>query len=504
MSVNADKLVQIVPRIIDGGTTGLTFSGLLLTQSELPPSGRVLRFASAQAVAAYFGSDSAEAAMAQTYFSGYTNTDYLPSALFFAAWRAEDAAAWLRSSRWTGTLADIKAAGVGGFTLLVDDVELAVTALDLSTATSYSDIAQMLQAALAEAAGAGGPAPSVSWSSATNAWQITSPTTGAESTITFAAPPASGVDLATLLGLTEQGGAVLSPGIAAQSLPDCMTNILAYARDWVTFSTVWEPDLEQKLALATWCSGYDTRFCYVMWDTAIAAKTQGSTASAGYRIDAVLELDGTCPVFDTAQLAAWVMGTAACINFNQYNGRLTFAFKQGEGLAVTCDVDEDYDALLENGYNCYADFATASAQFKFFQPGQVSGKWDWLDTYLNAIAIKDGLQLNLLDLFKAVKSIPYNEDGYGMVRTACLDTINRFLNFGAIRPGVKLSQTQKVQLLSEIGQDVSKSLESLGWYMQIKDPGSVVRAARGTPDCRFYYMDGGSIQKIVLPSTAIQ
>ena len=64
MSVNADKLVQIVPRIIDGGTTGLTFSGLLLTQSELPPSGRVLRFASAQAVAAYFGSASAEAAMA--------------------------------------------------------------------------------------------------------------------------------------------------------------------------------------------------------------------------------------------------------------------------------------------------------------------------------------------------------------------------------------------------------------------------------------------------------
>ena len=33
MSVNADKLVQIVPRVIDAGTSGLTFSGLFLTQS---------------------------------------------------------------------------------------------------------------------------------------------------------------------------------------------------------------------------------------------------------------------------------------------------------------------------------------------------------------------------------------------------------------------------------------------------------------------------------------
>lgn len=503
MSVNADKLVQIVPRVIDGGTVGLTFAGLLLTQSELPPSGRVLRFASADAVAAYFGSASLEAALAQTYFRGYVNTTSLPGELYFAAYRAEDAAAWLRSAAYTGTLSALKAAGAGGFTLSINDTALSVENLDLSSATSFSDVAQRIEAALAALMPEDGGA-SVSYSSLTRAWQITSPTTGEGSTISFATAPATGTDFATLLGLTEQAGAVLSPGIAAQSLPDCLTNVLAFARDWVTFGTVWEPALDDKLALAAWCAGHDTRFCYVMWDTDNAAQVEGSTASAGYRVDRVEELSGTCPVFNTPALMAWVMGTAACINFDEYNGRLTFAFKQGEGLAVTCDNDEKYDALLANGYNCYADFATASAQFKFFQNGQVSGKWDWLDTYLNAIALKDGLQLNLLDLFKAVKSIPYNEDGYAMVRTACLDTIQRFLNFGAIRPGVTLSQTQKVQLQAEIGKDVSKSLEAQGWYMQVKDPGATVRAARGTPDCKFYYMDGGSIQKIVLPSTAIQ
>lgn len=500
MSVNADKLVQIVPRIIEGGTPGLTFAGLLLTQSVLPPSGRVLQFSSAQAVAAYFGSESSEAALAATYFNGYVNTDSLPSKLFIAPYQVEAAAAWLRGAAYSGTLDTLKTAGIGGFTVTINGTTAALENLSFAAATSFSDVAGTIQTALSATV----EGVTVAYSSLTKAWQITSPTTGAESTITYAVPPTTGVDLGTLLGLTEQAGAVVSPGLDAQTLPDCMTNILGYARDWVTFGTVWEPALADKLALAQWCAGYDTRFCYVMWDTDNAAQVAGSTASAGYQIDTVLELDGTAPVFNTAQLMAWTMGTAACINFDEYNGRLTFAFKQGEGLLVTCDNDESYDALLANGYNCYADFATASSQFKFFQPGQVSGKWDWLDTYLNAIAIKDGLQLNLLDLFKAVKSIPYNEDGYAMVRTACLDTITRFLNFGAIRAGITLSQTQKVQLLAEIGKDVSKTIESQGWYMQVQDPGATVRAQRGTPDCKFYYTDGGSIQKIVLPSTAIQ
>lgn len=497
MSVNADKLVQIVPRVMEGGTVGLTFSGMLLTRSELPPSGRVLRFASAQAVAAYFGVDSEEASLAKIYFAGYVNTTNLPEHLFIAAYRERDAAAWLRSAPYTGSLQALKSAGTGGFTISINDTEYQVANLDFSSATSFSDVAEKIQAAMPEGV-------TVAFSSLTNAWQITSPKKGVGSTISCATAPVSGVDLSIMLGLSEQAGALMSPGIDAQSLSGCMSNILTYARDWVTFGTSWEPALDEKLELAKWASGYDTRFCYVMWDSDKAARTMGSKASAGYQIDQTLELDGTCPVFNTAQIMAWVMGAAASINFDEYNGRLTFAFKQGSGLLVSCDNDENYDALLENGYNCYADFATASATFKFFQPGQVSGKWDWLDTYLNAIAIKDGLQLNLLDLFKAVKSIPYNEDGYAMVRTACLDTINKFLNFGAIRPGVTLSHTQKVQLIAEIGRDVSKTIEALGWYMHIKDPGATARAARGTPDCKFYYADGGSIHKIVMPATAIQ
>lgn len=495
MSVNADKLVQIVPRIISGGTAGLTFAGLVLSKNALIPAGRVMQFATAQAVGSFFGLTSDEYSFAVPYFAGPVNATTLPQKIFFAGYNAEPVAAWLRGAAYTGTLEDLKAVANGSMDISIDGNLKQLTGLDFSAQASFSDMAAVIQTALSDAA-------TVAYSSQTRAFQITSATTGASSSVSFAAAGSSGTDISGLLNLTEQSGATQSEGMAGQTLAECMANVLLYARDWVTFSTIWEPEQADKLALASWQATYDTRFCYVPWDTDIRA-TQNGGSSLGKQLEE-LEVPGVCLQYNTARLAACVMGFAASLNFNTRNGRATAAYKQFEGQPTTVDNDEAYDQLLTNGYNVYADFATASANYKFYQPGQVTGVWDWLDTYLNAIAIKDGLQLNILDLLKGVNSLPYNEDGYSAIRTACLDTITKFKTFGAIRAGVTLSQTQKVQLLQEIGQDVSKTIENEGWYMQVLDPGATVRAARGTPDCKFYYTDGGSIQRIVMSSTAIQ
>lgn len=495
MSVNADKLVQIVPRIISGGTAGLTFAGLVLTQNALVPAGRVMQFASAQAVGNFFGLTSDEYNFAVPYFAGPVNATTLPQKIFFASYNAEPVAAWLRGAAYTGTLEDLKAVANGSMNITIDGQEKQLTNLDFSSQTSFSDVATVIQTALSDAA-------TVTYSSQTKAFQVTSATTGENSSVSFASAGGSGTDVSALLNLTEQTGATQSVGMAGQTLAQCMTNVLLYARDWVTFSTIWEPEIADKLALAQWQATYDTRFCYVPWDTDIKA-TQNGGNSFGNQLEE-LEVPGVCPQYNTPRLAACVMGFAASLNFNTRNGRATAAYKQFEGQPTTVDDDEAYDQLLSNGYNVYADFATASANYKFYQPGQVTGVWDWLDTYLNAIAIKDGLQLNILDLLSGSNSLPYNEDGYSAIRTACLDTVTKFKTFGAIRAGVTLSQTQKVQLLQEIGQDVSKTIENEGWYMQVVDPGSTVRAERGTPDCKFYYTDGGSIQRIVMNSTAIQ
>lgn len=166
----------------------------------------------------------------------------------------------------------------GAMVISIDNTPHTLSSVDLSAATSFSQVAEAIQTALTTAGATGAK---VTYSSQTGAFQIDSPTTGASSAVAFPTPPEAGTDLGALLLLTEQSGAVQSVGMAGQTLPDCMTNVLMYARDWVTFSTVWEPELDDKIALAQWCAGYDTRFAYVMWDTDNAAQVAGSHGLGG-------------------------------------------------------------------------------------------------------------------------------------------------------------------------------------------------------------------------------
>ena len=84
-----------------------------------------------------------------------------------------------------------------------------------------------------------------------------------------------------------------------------------------------------------------------------------------------------------------------------------------------------------------------------------------------------------------------------------MDVINTALNAGFIRTGVSLSESQKATVQQEAGLDISSALEVQGWYLQILDPDTTVRAERGTPIVNFWYMDGGSIQKITGTSTVL-
>jgi hypothetical protein len=47
-------------------------------------------------------------------------------------------------------------------------------------------------------------------------------------------------------------------------------------------------------------------------------------------------------------------------------------------------------------------------------------------------------------------------------------------------------------------------LSTTGYYLQILDPGAIVRGGRGSPKCTLWYTDGGSVQKINLASIDVQ
>lgn len=351
--------------------------------------------------------------------------------------------------------------------------------------------------------------PTVTYDSVSGGFNFATLLTGVGETISFATTNA----FATSLKLTEAAGAVTSQGAAIAVPGTFMDGVVAVTTDWATFFTAFDPDVSgnaNKLLFAVWANSQASRYGYICWDTdSSPSVTVPSTGSLGYLLGQN-EYTGTCLIGNDADdtvsssHAAFVAGSAASIDFSETNGRITFAFRYQSGLAVTATNASSAANLISNGYNFIGAYATANDQFNFMYPGSVSGLFLWFDSFINQIWLNNQFQLALMVLLTNVKSIPYNQAGYALIEAACLDVINQGLNFGAFRAGVTLSQAQAAEVDSAAGVKISTILNQRGWYLQVLDASPQVRAARGSPPCTFWYMDGQSVQKITLTSVNVQ
>lgn len=499
MAIPASHIVSINPRVIRGGSADLELNGLLLSKStDISATTMVLEFPSARAVGAYFGLDSVEYATADVYFASYNNKFTAPKA-FFVARRIDSAVpGWLRGAPLATPLSTIKGVIDGGFTVRIDSITRAITGLNFNTATSLSDVAVKIQAKLVVDA----PGTVCTYSSLHRAFQITSPTSGDASEVSFATAPATGTNLAVMLGLAENSGAVVSKGMGALSVTEQMDAILAKTQNWVSFVTAWEADTAEALTWSEWANAH-YGWLYVAYTTDPATASPDSSVDmasavkdAGY--------DHTTVIYGGLDYAAFTMGVVASIAWERVNGTITAAFKRQSGLAPWV-VDEGTAATLEAKHcNYFGNFATRNAEFVFFYPGILSASdYGYIDSYVNSVWLNNRLQVALMDGITSVGRAPYNTRGYTMIKAWMMDPVKDALNNGAIEPGVVLSERQKSEVMQEAGLNISGELWTQGYYMQVLDPGPAVRAQRGSPITSLWYTYGGAVQKIDVASTAI-
>lgn len=486
-SIPASQLVSVQPGVVGTGGSPLSLNSVFLTQDGSIPTGTVQPFPTALSVSNWFGATAPEALLANVYFGGFDNSNIKPGNLFFAQYPVANVAAYLRG----GVIASMSLAALkaltGVLTLTVDGTVKTSTTIVLTAATSFSSAATIIAAAFT-----GGPA--VTYDAIRGAFAFTSTTTGASSTITVA----SG-SLAAGLLLTTATGAVTSQGAIA-SVPATFMNAVAnITQNWAPFMTVWEPVLADKMAFAAWVNAQNQRYAYVCFDSDVTAVQSGNTTSFGPLVSAA-NYTGVIPVYPTADKAAFICGMTASIDFNQLNGRITYAFKGQSGLSADVTDPTSANNLIANGYNFYGAYATANQAFTFLQTGSTPGVWKWIDSYVNQIYLNSQFQLALMTLMANSKSLPYNSVGYGLIAAACMDPINQALNFGSIRVGVPLSAQQAASVNAAAGLKISDTLTNFGYYLQVLPATAQVRGLRQSPPCTFWYMDGGSVQKINLAS----
>jgi hypothetical protein len=566
-SIPASQLVSVIPGVLGAGGSPLSLNGVFLTQDTSVPYGTVMPFATVADVAAFFGPNSPEALLAGIYFTGFTGANVLPGTIFFAQYNTAIVGAYLRGGSIASlTLAQLQ--GISGTLVVsIDGRAVTSAAINLASATSPSDAASLITAGLLSGSSFVGSAAQTasadlvnvtattsgqlhigdvlsgagvdtgltvvsfgtytpelgigsvhvstttgfvsttvtvlgiggaSYDSQRAAIVISSPTTGALSSMGYG----SG-SLAPLLNLGSANGAVVSQGAAANTPAGVMNQVVNATQNFATFMTVTEATALDKLAFAAFANTTAQRYLYVCQDSNAAVLQPNASSSFGV---VTADYNGVCPVYDATggQLAAFVCGTAASIDFTETDGRVDFAGKGSPALVPQITDATTAGNLRANGYNFYASYATAAQQFQQFQNGIVSGSWNFIDSYVNQIYLNSQLQLALMVLLTSVKSLPYNAKGYGQIRAACLDPITQGLNFGSIQTGVALSASQAAALNAAAGLAIDNTVENVGYYLQILPAAAQARVDRTSPPMTLWYADGGSIQQLNLASIDIQ
>ena len=566
-SIPASQLVSVIPGVLSAGGTPLALNAVFLTQDTSVPLETAMPFATAADVAAWFGPNSPEAALASIYFSGFTNSSQLPGLLYFVQYNTATVGAYLRGASQTAvTLSQLQ--GYSGIIVVEVDGRTITTAnTNLSSASSFSAAAGLIQTALQAGTSFVGTAAQTPSADVMNVMATTSgglhigdvlsgasvdvgltvvsfgtytPSLGygtvivstdtgfvlttvrvlgtalasydAQRAAFVISSPDTGASasiapatgsLAILLDLTAATGAVTSQGSIAATPAGVMNVTVNATQDWATFMTVTEATPSDKLAFAAWVNGTTDRYLYVCQDSNPLALQANQPTTFGQLTAAY---NGVCPVYDTTggSVAAFICGITASINFTENAGRVDYAGRNNSQLTPQITGATVAANLTGNGYNFYAVYATAAQAFQQLQSGVVSGTWDWIDAYVNQIYLNSQLQLAMMVLLANTKSLPYNSIGYGLIRAACLDPINQFVLFGGIQAGVVLSASQVASVNAAAGVNAASTLQTSGWYLQILPASPQVRSARTSPPMTLWYTDGGSVQKLNLASIDVQ
>lgn len=489
-TIPISQVVTINPGVVGTGGNPLALNGVFVTTASDVPFGQLQQFYSSDAVSEYFGSSSPLAALADNYFLSFDNSTKKPQAIIFTPYASDAVGAWVRGSSLAGMTLDQLKDVTGALSVTIGGQAYNIDSVNLSTATSFTNAAELLTTALNTS-----DAATVTWDATFNCFRITVTATGAASTISAVTGPG-----AVALGLAT---GTVSQGADADTATTAMDRIQALSLNWATFTIV--DALENPQDFCAWVNTQNKRYLFVPWDNDPQALVANSTCLG--QTCQQMKYEAVLPVWDNISIAAMAMGSIASIDWTRYNGRIDLAFKSQSGLAATVTSLQDAETLLENGYTYYGAYSAAGEgnTFNFLYNSQLPGSdYGFADTYINQIYLNAQLQLAIATLLTSVNSLPYNDDGNALIRLACTDPINEALNNGTIRIGVTLSDNQKAQIISALGFDISTELQTQGYYLYIGEATAQTRGQRQSPPISLYYMDGGSIQQITVASIVVR
>ena len=493
-SISIDQLIPIKNTVLNFAAKYMRLIGLYLTDNtQIQTSQRVLNFTSLKKVGEFFGYDSKEYFSAISYFGGYEGSLTTPSSINFGRYVQDTTKPELIGGVVEANLATLKAITGSTFDIKLNGTTYSTGLLVLTTATSYSDIANKIITALkTNNEDLTSLDILMTFNSNRNNYVITIN----DITTTWEFDYCVNTELSIALAMTKATGAYLSNSIATQTPSKNMDALVSFDKNWVSFASLITFTDAEQLELCQWASHTGTNYAYVVYTKNPLVLDINNNDNLIGQINE-LKIKNIIKIWGGIELAGFTMGIGACINYIEKAGVLTWAFKSQSNLEYTCDNDEDADVLNAKGVNFYGKYSSKSDTFLFFQRGVITGDYLFIDNFYNQVWLNDALQNKLAVLFQKTKKIGNGDIGYQKIRSTIGLIMTTALNNGVCEINVEITDDEAKALEDIIGFDISGDLYSNGYYLQIGNPTAENKASRTAPDSNLFYTNNGAIQ--VLP-----
>lgn len=458
MTISIDRYVQITSGVAGGQSVAeRELVGLRFTTDPRVPLDAVVTMGKGDADA-YFGATSPEATFANQYFS-YISPAPVSQAqkIRFAGYADVARPPRIFGVKTGNTLAHFNGVAGGTLVLTLGETTATLSAIDLSGATTFAQVANTLQT-LIQGHAAGG----AQWTGATVAYDPVA----AIFTLTggMAGPAAVDDELAFLLGWGQML-AVHSLGREAQ-IP---LEALQAAEDITdSFGSLSFPTLtlEQAVPLAHYVAALNVKYMLLI---AVSETATESFYAALRGFPSVgLVLSGIAGQYKEAIPAAIMAAT----DYQRRNATVNYMYRQVPGMSPDVSSNALANVLDKLRVSYYGETANAGQKLSFFQRGYLMGDATAsldMNMHANEQWFKAYLTARLLSLQLAIGKIPANNDGRGMVLGVVIEAVNQAKFNGTIIVGKDLTVTQQIAITQLSGDpDAWRDVQTNGFWAAVR------------------------------------
>lgn len=386
---------------------------------------RIRLYTTLDGVANDFGTTAPEYLAAQTFFSQVPQ----PAILYVSRWAQSPSQAVLKGAILTPLqqlLSNFTSITAGSLAITVDGTLRTLTNVNLSAATNLNGVASLINTAAAGSF-------TVVWDATNSRFVLTSPTTGASSTLSYAtsSPLASALALSTAASaLPPVNGIVAETALAAaQVIAD--KNSQWYGLMLAPVTPVAD---SVHLALAGYVEGTSPSRIYGVTIQNTNVLDPNVSSDLGSQLK-TLNYKRTFSQYSSGNpyAVASMFGRAFTVNFEANNTTLTLKFKQEPGVAAETLTETQALALDTKNVNVFVNYNNDTA---ILQQGEMANGY-FFDEVHGTDWLQNAIQTDVYNLlYQSQTKIPQTDEGTHLIVTTIEATCARAVNNGLAAPGV--------------------------------------------------------------------